>query len=156
MPTSKKEHTPMPKFILHETIFFLRPQSEEAVEVVNAKENDPYRFQFAPPNEPTDQRSGEVFDEDFASSGESGEQLSGKMSEAAPQTHNPPNPVSTGSSRGACGTYPFVLRFGFDSVENPSKEGFTFGTTPGCEVQLLRLEAKNHFRILYNSIVVHY
>lgn len=129
MAKSKKEHTSMPMFILHETIFFLRPQSEKAIEVVHATENYPYRFQFAPPNEPTGQLSGEVFEEeDFASSGESGEQLF-EMSEAAPQTHNPPDPVSTASSRGACGTYPFVLRFGFDSVENPSKEGFTFGNT---------------------------
>lgn len=117
---------------------------------MNATENDPYRFEFAPPIEPTDQLSGEVSDEDFASSGEQGEQLPEKMSEAALQTHNPPNPVSTESSRHACQTHPFVFRFRFDSVENPSKNGFTFGDTPGCEIQLLTRDAQSYFWIHYN------
>lgn len=46
--------------------------------------------------------------------------------------------------------HPFVLRFGFDSVENPSKKGFTFGDTPECQVQLLTKDAQRYFSIRYN------
>lgn len=131
----------MTQSILQQTIFFLRPISEKAIEVFNAKENDPYRFELAPPYEPTGQHSGEVSNEDFTSPVES---------EEHPQTHNPPNPAPTECSRDACQTHPFVLRFGFDSVENPSKNGSMFGDTPGCEVQLLTKDAQRYFSIHYN------
>lgn len=140
MAQLKKEHTTMTQSILQQTICFLRPISEEAIEVLNAIENDPYRFELAPPNKPTDQLSGEVSDEDFASPVESEEHL---------QTHNPPNSAPTGS-RDAYQPHPFVLRFGFDSVENPSKKGFTFGDTPECQVQLPTKEARRYFSIHYN------
>lgn len=105
----------MPKYTLDQTIFFLRPINKEAIAILNATENDPYRFEVAPPDELTDQPSGEISDEDFASSGESGEQLLGKMSEVAPQTHNPSNSVSTESSRDACQIH--RLLSGLDSTQ---------------------------------------
>lgn len=149
MANSKKQHASMPKYTLDQTIFFLRPINKEAIAILNATENDPYRFEVAPPDELTDQPSGEISDEDFASSGESGEQLHGKMSEVAPQTHNPSNSVSTESSRDACQIHPFAFRFGFDSIENPSRNGFTFGGAPRCDVQLTTPKAKRYFRIHY-------
>lgn len=75
MAQLKKEHTTMTQSILQQTIFFLRLISEKAIEVLNAIENDPYPFELAPPNKPTDQLSGEVSDEDFASPVESEEHL---------------------------------------------------------------------------------
>lgn len=121
----------------------------KAIAVLNATENDLYRFEVAPPNKPTDQPLGKFFDKDFTSSEESGERLLGKMAEVAPRTPNPSNSVSTESGGVITQSHPFAFRFGFDSVENPSREGFTFGGMPECNVQLLRPNAQRHFWIHY-------
>lgn len=139
----------MPQYILDQTIFFLRPTNEEAIAILHAPENVAYRFEVPPPVKPKDQLLGETFDEGFASSGESGEQLLGKMSEVAPQTHNSSNPVVTESCRDTDQIHPFAFRFGFDSVENPSPKGFAFGDAPECDVQLLTPNSQCHFRIHY-------
>ena len=54
MENSKKQDTSMPKYIVDQTIFFLRPMNQEAIAVLNATENHPYRFEVAPPNGPMD------------------------------------------------------------------------------------------------------
>lgn len=73
----------MPKYLVDQTISFLRPNNQEAIVVLNATENDLYRFEVAPPNWPTNQYMGKIFDEDSPSSEESEEQLLGKMPEVA-------------------------------------------------------------------------
>ncbi len=141
MASSKKQAKSMPRYIVDQTIFFLRPKNQEAIAVLNATENDLYRVDVAAPNELTNQQLGEIFDEDStsseASSEDSREQLLGKMSEVAPQAHNPSSSVSTETSGIKIQRHPFAFRFGFDSVENPSREGFAFGGRPECNVQVV-------------------
>ncbi len=85
-----------------------------------------------------------IIDEDSTSSQESGEQMPG----VAPQAQNPSNSVSSETSGVIFLNHPFAFRFGFDSVENPSREGFTFGCMPQCNVQL-GSSTKRQFRIHY-------
>lgn len=140
MANSKNQDTSMPKYLVDQTIFFLRPTNQEALAVLNATENDLYRFEVAPP---TDQPLGKIIDED-SSSQESGEQMPG----VAPQAQNPSNSVSSETSGVNLLNHPFAFRFGFDSVENPSREGFTFGCMPQCNVQL-GSSTESRFRIHY-------
>lgn len=130
----KKQDRSMPHYIVDQTIVFLRPMNQEAIAVLNATENHPYRFEVAPPDKPTDQQFRNILYKDFSSSEDSREQLLGKISEVAPQTHNSSSSVSAESSGINIKSHPFAFRFGFDSVENPSREGFTFGGTPECNV----------------------
>lgn len=139
----------MPKYLVDQTIFFFRPNNQEAIVVLNDTENDQYRFEVAPPNWPTNQHMGIIFDEDSSSLEESEEQLLGKMSEVASQAHHPSSSVSTETSGINIQRHPFAFRFGFDSVENPSREEFSFGNTPECNVQLLGSIAQRHFWIHY-------
>lgn len=149
MSSSTKQETSIPKYIVDQTIVFLRPNNQEAIAVLNATENDLYRFEVAPPNNPTNQQLGKIFDEDSTSLDDSEEQLLEKMSVVAPQAHNPSSSVSTEASGINIQRHPFAFRFGFDSVEKPSREGFSFGDTPECNVQLLTPTAQRHFWIHY-------
>ena len=144
MANSKNQDTSMPKYLVDQTIFFLRPTNQEALAVLNATENDLNRFEVAPPNKPTDQPLGKIIDKDSTSSQESGEQMPG----VAPQAQNPSNSVSSETSDVILLNHPFAFRFGFDSVENPSREGFTFGCMPQCNVQLGSSTGRQ-FRIHY-------
>ena len=58
MASSKKQEKSMPKYIVDQTIFFLRPKNQEAIAVLNATENDLYRVEVASPNELTNQQLG--------------------------------------------------------------------------------------------------
>lgn len=44
--------------------------------------------------------------------------------------------------------HPFALRLGFDTIENPSRDGFTVGGS-GCDINFARLRAKCYFVIHY-------
>lgn len=112
-------------YALDQTIVFLRPSSEGAILGVNATENDYCRFKVAPPEEPTDLLVEETLDE---------------VSEVTSQSHTP--------VKAAPHVHPFALRLGFDTFENPPRDGFTVGGL-GCNINLPTLEARCYFVINY-------
>lgn len=116
-------------YALDQTIVFLRPTSEDAILGVNATENDYCRFEVAPPEEPTSPLIEGTLDEELK-----------KISEVTPQRHTP--------VKAAPHVHPFALRVGFDTIENPPRDGFTVGGL-GCNITLPTLEAKCYFVIHY-------
>ena len=112
-------------YALDQTIVFLRPSSEGAILGVNATENDYCRFKVAPPEEPTDLLVEETLDE---------------VSEVTSQSHTP--------VKAAPHVHPFALRLGFDTFENPPRDGYTVGCL-GCNINLPTLEARCYFVINY-------
>lgn len=113
-------------YVLEQTILFLRPTTKDAILGVDATENDYCRFEVCPPEEPTDT----LVDD---------ETLIETTLEVAPQSQTPVK---------APHNHPFALRLGFDTIENPSRDGFTVGGL-GCNINLPTLEAKCCFVIHY-------
>lgn len=117
-------------YALDETIVFLRPSNEDAILGVNATENDNCRFEIAPPEEPTDRILEKTLDEELAET----------TSEVAPQSLTP--------VMAAPHVYPFALRLGFDTIDNPPPDGYTVGGSR-YKINLPILEAMCNFVIHY-------
>ena len=108
-----------------QTILHLRPQSGEAIEVLDILANEPYVFKVAPPPEPVDIPLGGIPD-------------------LFPTTHLSPydnashdySRVSRESSPGIYSVCPRVLRLGFKSVNPPSPRGFTIGSGLTSDVKV--------------------
>ncbi|KAI4288218.1 MAG: hypothetical protein L6R35_002517 [Caloplaca aegaea] len=128
-----------------QTILYLRPKSDEAIEALDLEANKHYRQEVAPPPEPTDIP------------------LDG-FSETPSASHLSPrdighNSVSRETTPGLYPICPTVFRLGFDSIKKPktpSARGFTFGSGPDSNVKL-PYSSKNssdtnsdYFRIHYN------
>ena len=120
-------------YALDQTILFLRPITADAILDVHAKENDRYRFEVASSEEPTDP----LVEETLAIE---------KISEVTPQCHTPVNTSPLERSRAAPDVHPFALRLGFDTIEKPSRNGFTVGGL-GCHINLPTLKPKCYFVI---------
>lgn len=118
------------RYALDETILFLRPITEDAILGVNATENDYCRFEIAPPEEPTDPILEGPLDGELAET----------TSEIALQ--------SLTAVMADPQVYPFALRLGFDTIENPTQNRFTVGGL-GCTINLPTLEAMCYFLIHY-------
>lgn len=129
MADLNKDSTTPPIYALEQTILFLRPSNEAAILGVNATENDYCRFEVAPPEEPTDP----LVDESLY------EKLTDPTSDVSAQS---PTPVK------ALHDHPFALRLGFDTVKNPSRDGFTIGGL-NCTINLPTLKANCCFVIHY-------
>ena len=116
-------------YALDQTIVFLRPTTEDAILGVNATENDYCRFEVAPPEQPTSPLVEGTLDEELK-----------KISEVTPESHTP--------VKAAPHVHSFALRLGFDTIENPPRDGFTVGGL-GCNISLPTLEARCYFVIHY-------
>lgn len=114
-------------YALEETILFLRPATEDAILGVHATDNDYCRFEVPPPEEQTDPLVDEPLCED----------LTETTSKVAPKSQTPVK-----------APHPFVLRIGFDTIEDPSPNGFTVGNL-GCDINIPTLRAECHFVIHY-------
>lgn len=122
-PKKKIITQPNYAFEFDQTIVFLRPSNNEAIAVINAEDNRPYRVEVDPPEKPSDQQPRDISDREVTSPGESESGC------------NPP--------------FPSVLRLGFDSIEPPSLAGFTFGSLSGCNIKLPLSPTKIGFTIHY-------
>lgn len=116
-------------YSLEETILFLRPATKGAILGVHATENDYCRFEVPLPEEQTDP----LVDEALC------EELTETTSEVAPESQTPVK---------APHDHPFALRIGFDTIENPSRDGFTVGGS-GCDINIPTLTKRCHFVIHY-------
>ena len=129
-----------------QTILYLRPQTAEAIEVLDILANESYRFEVAPPPQPVDIPVGNV-------------------PELSPTAHLSPKcnalhdhgRVSRESTPGLYPIFPRVLRLGFKSVKIPSPRGFEFGSESSSDIQIpyyssnpSRKAIKAYFRIHYN------
>lgn len=125
MAHPKEEITTQPNYAFEfdQTIVFLRPLNNDAIAVLNAADNRPYRVEVDPPEKPSDQQPRDISDREVTSPGESESGC------------NPP--------------FPSVLRLGFDSIEPPSLAGFTFGGLSECNFKLPLSPAEIGFTIHY-------
>ncbi|KAF1993295.1 kinase-like protein, partial [Amniculicola lignicola CBS 123094] len=125
-----------------QTILYLRPQTAKDIELLDIPDNEPYRFEVAPPSEPTDIPLGVI-------------------SELSPTTHlspydNTPHDDGRVSRESTPGLYPIsrgVIRLGFDSIEKPAARGFEIGFGPSSDVKVPyygRNPNEAYFRIHYN------
>lgn len=135
MADPNRKPAALSNYALDQTILFLRPITADAILDVNAKQNDRYRFEVAPSEEPTDPLVEEA-------------PVIEKISEVTPQSHTPVNTAPLERSRAAPDVHPFALRLGFDTIENPSRNGFTVGGV-GCHINLPTLEPECYFVINY-------
>ncbi len=140
MADLKRKPTASSKYDLHQTILFLRPMTEDAIAGLDAAENDHYRFEVAPLKKPTD------------------ENLVEENPEVTHQSHTSLNHTSlshTPLNERPCEQdakvydHPFALRLGFDTIENPSSNGFTVGGALQCNIKLPGLEKMWYFKIRY-------
>ncbi|MCJ1245702.1 hypothetical protein MMC30_002906 [Trapelia coarctata] len=121
---------------LAQTILYLRPQTPEGLEVLDILDNEPYRFEVAPPPEPVDIPLGGSPD-------------------LSPY-NNALHDHGRASRESTPGLYPTslrVLRIGFESIEKPSPRGFKFGSGPNSDVKVPyygRQAMNAYFRIHYN------
>lgn len=111
---------------------FLRPTTEDTIVGLNATENDHYRFEVAPFKKPTDKK---LVEENPEITNQSHTSLS-----HIPFNERPGNKDAN---------HPFALRLGFDTIENPSQNGFTVGGTSWCNIRFPGLEEKCYFSIHY-------
>jgi hypothetical protein len=130
-----------------QTILYLRPQTPEAIEVLDILANEPYRIEVALPPEPVDIPLGEIPD-------------LFPMTHLSPYSNNVHDHgrVSRESTPGLYPISPKVLRLGFDSTKKPSPRGFEFGSEPSSSDVKIPYYSKNpsknsikaYFRIHYN------
>ncbi|KAI4139538.1 MAG: hypothetical protein LQ341_004179, partial [Variospora aurantia] len=125
-----------------QTILYLRPKRDEAIEALNLEANKLYRKEVAPPPEPTDIPL-DGFSENRPASHLATHDIG----------HNSVSRETTPSLYPIC---PRVFRLGFDSIENLSARGFTFGSGPNSNVKLPYFSNNSsdtnsdYFRIHYN------
>lgn len=108
-------------FEFDQTIIFFRPLNNDAIAVLNAVDNRPYRVKVDSPKKPSDQQPRDISNREVMSLGES------------ESGYNPP--------------FPSVLRLGFDSIEPPSLARFMFGGLSECNFKLLLSLAEISFTI---------
>lgn len=128
---------------LAQTILYLRPQNAETVKVLDLDGNERYRDTVAPPPEQSD----------IPLDGISKNRSTSRLSPCDARCDIPSREITPG----LYDTCPRVLRLGFDSTENPSLRGITFGSkgSGGSDVKLPYYNitgetSGNYFRINYN------
>ncbi|MCJ1242374.1 hypothetical protein MMC14_010382 [Varicellaria rhodocarpa] len=126
------------------TILYLRPQTGQAIAVLDSKDNKPYVEPLAPLPEPIDVRLDGIPD------------LTSTMHLSSHDFNEEDlKSISRESTPGAYAIHPRVLRFGFHSKQKQPKRGFVIGSGPDSDVKLPYYGKKKfgegcYFRIHYN------
>lgn len=124
------------------TIVHLRPQTADAIAVLDYPENDKYQIEVSPPPEAVDVSLDTGLDQVGTST----------LPPHGVALHDHPLP----SREPSPGIYPScsrVLRLSFESVPKRAARGFEFGDGPGSDVRIPYIglrPAKAYFRICYN------
>jgi hypothetical protein len=127
------------------TILYLRPQTPETIDVLDIIENEPYRFEVAPPPEPIDIPLGKIPDLFLTT-------------HLSPYGSTLPDHgrVTRESTPGPYSISPRVLRLGFDSIETPSAQGFELGYGPTSDIKVPYLSTDPSRNLRRAYLRIHY
>ena len=126
------------------TIVYLRPQTDQAIAMLDLEDNKPYEEDVAPLPEPAD-----IPLEGFAEPASSSH-LSPRIPDELDRAR-----ISRESTPGPYAVHPRVCRLGFDTEITHSTRGFVFGSRPDANVKMsyhgdISETTGNYFRIHYN------
>ncbi|KAL9119085.1 MAG: hypothetical protein Q9187_004361 [Circinaria calcarea] len=125
-------------------ILYFRPQTEQAIAVLDLEDNTPYVQPIPPPSEPADIRLIDIPNPLSTTHLSPHDNVQNRKS------------ISRESTPGLNDVHPRVLRFGFDTNQKQPKRGFMIGSGPDSDIKLPYYSEKQqvdegyYFRIHYN------
>ncbi|MCJ1249584.1 hypothetical protein MMC30_006810 [Trapelia coarctata] len=125
-------------------IVYLRPQTKEAIALLDLEVNDAYLWTTLPPPELCDSRLGGI-----------PERIS-TAHLSAQRSHGPARTMSSESTTGPYSVHPRVLRLGFDTTATHTASGYFFGSSPSCHFKMPNQHNSSsqecYFCIQYNFV----